>query len=175
MDNRGDWYALDQMTNGNVDRETGLTHTQRGVQDGWFYLSTGSWTYEKPPEGKLIKLDHPTQPGNVAFLSSDDMQDLNSVPCELEFQSASRSGNQIRGELRVRGAAGNAKATIYWGTSEGLTFSERWKNQTKPLPVSDGTTPFEISNVPTSGPVHLRALLECDAGKFWTRATQLVE
>ena len=168
MDAQGNWYPLDRMASGNIDRKTGLTHTKRGVTaDGWFYLQTGGWTFRKMESAKDVERSSKFTKPEVEYLDKDDVAFLTSMPAKIAISKVERKGNQITGNYTIQGTAKDNEVTLYWGTSEGLTLVDRWQNE---LQLSS-TGKFDIKNVPVDKPIFMRLLLKNSAGKFWTVKT----
>jgi len=172
MDNQSEWYPLDQMTNGNIDSDTGLTHTNRGITDeGWFFLQTGGWTFRKPPEGKFIASDDAARFPRPDYLTENDVEFLKTVPSEITVSTADWLPNRIEGTFHIRHLAQPATVTVYWGTNEGLTFANRWEHQFTIAAPQEGENPFSIDNVPRDKAIDVRMLLKNSEGQFWTRQT----
>jgi hypothetical protein len=176
MEDNGTWYQIDRMTNGNINRTTGLTHSDRGVtDDGWFYLQTGGWIFRKPRAGEYIELPGDQQQPTVEYLTPEHIAALKIVPSEVTTPTAERAGSQLRGCYRVRNPAQSPEVTLYWGTQEGLTFADRW-DKSVPLGVPlEGENKFVIDNIPEDKTVYVRLLLKNSEGQFWSRETLKVE
>ena len=176
MENNGTWHQIDRMTNGNINRTTGLTHTDRGVtDDGWFFLKTGGWTFRKPQAVEFIKLPADQQKPIVEYLTPEHIVTLKTVPSEVTTPTGTRAGSQMRGSYRVRNPAKRPQVTLYWGTKEGLTFADRWEKSVQLEVPQEGENPFVIDNLPSDKPVYVRLLLKNSEGKFWSRETLKVE
>ncbi|MEZ6125850.1 MAG: DUF3472 domain-containing protein [Planctomycetaceae bacterium] len=175
MNDDGRWSVLDTMTGGNVDRDTGLTHTDRGLtSDGWFYLQTGGWTFRKP-SSEDVKLKSPSPPASVSYLTPKDIAVLTTVPSDISITSATRVGDDIRGTFHIRNISDNAEAALYWGTSEGLTLADRWQHRQAVGNIGEGQNTFTISDVPQRQPILMRLLLKNREGQFWSGETIKVE
>ncbi len=172
MDDKGKWSALDQMSAGDIDKSTNLTYTDRGqTEDGWFYLQTGGWYFRKVRDGGGVKLRSQSGKSNVDYLDPKDIAYLSTVPSEVTINKIERSGNQVRLTLLVRNVGKKAKATIYWGDAEGLTFAERWQHQTEISKVIKEGENQIVFNVPAEKALFVRALLQNNEGQFWTAET----
>jgi hypothetical protein len=174
MTNAGQWYPLDRMSNGNVNRQTGLTHTDRGSVDGWFYLKTGGWTFRRAKQQPFTVLSDPTPIESVAYLSPESIAYLTSVPTSIAVESAGRQGSRIRLQCSVRGAGPNARAKVYWGPIDELTLADRWKNHSTLGVVANGQNELRFDLEPTERPTFLRLLLLGPQGKYWTNETTVV-
>ncbi len=176
MENNGAWHRLDQMTNGNVNRSTGLTHTRRGVtKEGWFYLQTGGWIFHKPPAGKLVTLPPSRKEPPIEYLTQERVAALMTIPAEITASIARRTAKRIQGHYQVRGAERGSRVTLHWGSREGLTFANRWEHSTSLGPPREGENDFVIDGVPHDGTIYVRLLLENPAGRFWSRKTLKIE
>jgi hypothetical protein len=174
MTNKGQWYPLDRMSNGNVTRQTGLTHTDRGSVDGWFYLKTGGWTFRKAKQQPFTVLSNPTPIESVEYLSRESIAYLTSVPSSITVQSAGRQRSRIRLQCSVRGADPNARVEVYWGPSDELTFADRWENHATLGVVANGQNELRFDLAATKRPTFLRLLLVGLQGKYWTTETTFV-
>ncbi len=176
MDQKGKWHPLDQMTHGNVNVDTGLNHTDRGVtDDGWFYLQTGGWTFRKPNADRYVRLAPAKRNGSVEYLDRDDIAFLTTVPSQIGVPVLVPAGNRIRGSYSLRGGASDPVVVAHWGPADALTFAERWENQVTLQQPHEGENQFVIENVPTDEVIHVRLLLSNSEGKFWTPATAKAE
>ena len=172
MQRDGTWHTLDQMANGNVERQTGLTHTHRGVtDDGWFFLKTGGWMFRKPAAAEVIRLPEPTQAADMDYLSQAHLQTLLSVPSEITLERAELTAGTLQGTYQIRNAADQATVIAYWGSQEALTLADRWEHSRKLTTTREGQNNFTLQDIGGSGPVFVRLLLQNSAGQFWSTAT----
>lgn len=176
MEHSGTWHQIDQMTNGNTDRATGLTHTDRGVtDDGWFYLQTGGWNFRKSRTEEFIELPYDQENPIAEYLTPEHIAALKTVPSEVTTLTAKRAGTQLRGSYRVRNPAQSPQVTLYWGTKEGLTFADRWEKSVQLGVPQEGENPFVIDNLSSDKAVYARLLLKNSEGKFWSPDTLKLE
>ena len=172
MDENGKLAALDRMSRGNVDRQTGLTHTDRGLtDDGWFYLETGSWYFRTPGKGPFVEADSVTSAEDVEYLRPADLKMLQAVPSAVEPVSTKATAAGLRLRFRIRNASRGARVTAFWGAKEGLTFSERWAHSKKLTVVKDGLNEVNLPVSTDTSPVLIRLLLTNDQGQFWSMDT----
>lgn len=176
MDEKGGWHPLDRMERGNVDKATGLTHTDRGVtDDGWFYLQTGGWFFRKVRSAEPVVLDRRGGP-SVDYLGPEDLAFLVTVPCEVAVTGIERSGERARVSLSVRNAGKKGTVSLFWGPDEGLTFEERWQHRSASgADAKEGTQHVLIDGVEAGRPLFVRALLRNEEGQFWSAETQVSE
>lgn len=173
MNDRGQLFPLDQMQRGNVDQETGLTHTDRGItEDGWFYLRTGGWVFRKVRDGAPVQLPEAARPDDVDYLNEDDIAFLTSVPSQIVVTKLERADTRARVTLAVKNAGEKAKASIHWGSEDGLTLLDRWPNRVESTdPIRDGENQFIFDGIPEKEPLFVRVLLTNNEGQFWTPET----
>lgn len=170
MDDAAKWHPLDRMQTGNVDKETGLTHTHRGTtEDGWFFLETGGWNFRPAPKTPFIELGLP--PATPSFLGPDDIAFLTSLPSEITATQLERAQDKARVTFSIRHLGENASATLYWDSADGLTLAERWSHQQSIADLKEGENQFVWSGVPAGQPLHIRLLFKNHEGQFWTHET----
>ncbi|MCB1203931.1 MAG: DUF3472 domain-containing protein [Verrucomicrobiae bacterium] len=172
MDESGNWFPLDRMERGNVDKATGLTHTDRGVtEDGWFYLQTGGWFFRKVRDTEPVALPSSGRP-QVDYLDADDLAFLGTVPSEVVVTRIERAGEKARITLSVRNAGAKAGLSLFWGPGEGLTFADRWDHKSESKEAAkEGSQQIILDGVPASEPLFVRVLLRNEEGQFWSRET----
>jgi len=169
MDTRGKWHPLNRMTTGNVNKESGLTHTDRGVtEDGWFFLQTGGWTFRKPPTTPTIELAATTRPD---YLTDQDIKDLNSTPSSIEFSEDVPPSDPRKISFTVRNAGKAPVATLYYGDKEALTFADQWQHKIPVPGIKNGSNQVSLPSVNRQGTLLLRLQLTNDEGIFWSRTT----
>lgn len=173
MDEAGDWHTLDRMALGNVNSDTGLTHTDRGVsEEGWFYLQTGGWYFRKAESGKEVELPKPIPPAQVPYLNPEAIAFLTGVPSEITATKLERADSRARITFTVRNAGKAPRVSVFWGPEEGLTLAEKWQNRTEiEAPIRDGENQVILEEVPEDHPVSVRLLLTGESGQFWSSET----
>ena len=177
MDMHGQWFPVNRMTYGNVNNETGLTHTDRGVTaDGWFWNQTGGWTWRKPRGvgGEFVINENPAQMTDVSYLQPDDMQALMSVPAEIEVTQITRDGASITIQFSIRNAGQRNEITAYWGPKDGRALQDRWAySKVIARDVDEGTNEATIvkGDISADGDLYIRLFLKNDVGQFFSRQT----
>ncbi len=173
MDSQGKWHALDRMQTGNVDKETGLTHTHRGsTEDGWFFLQTGGWDFRPAPAEPAISMaSADSKPADAEFLDPEDLLFLTTLPSEVTATKIERVQDKARLTFEIRNLGENASATLYWGAQEGLTLAERWAHTEPVTELKEGENQFVWSGIPAGELLLVRLLLKNHEGQFWTRET----
>lgn len=172
MDENESWYSINQMQNGNIDKETGLTHSNRGVNaDGWFFLEIGGWTFREPPAGgNTIELPSGTPRPEVNYLDPEDLAYLKGLPSEIKIDKLERRGDKARVTYSLRGAGSSPEVMLYWGNNEGLTFVDRWENSTR-LSASEDGEHQHVFDIDPSPPLKVRLFLKNKEGQFWSSET----
>ncbi len=175
MDAEWRWSRLDRMSNGNVNKQTGLTHTDRGLTaDGRFYLQTGGWEFRKPT-GRA----HVEAPGNAGplpeFMRPEALEPLLGMSCAVEKVIVRRSGVGVDLGFNVRNLGNGARVTVHHGASEGLTFADRWEHEIQVVDPKEGANKVAITVASPGKPFRARILLENHEGKFWSDETVLLD
>jgi hypothetical protein len=175
MDADGQWYGLDRMSVGDVDRDTGLTYTDRGVNsDGWFYLQTGGWTFRKPPADGEVRAQ-PFERRDVPYLADDKLIALKSVPSSINVIRVNRTGSRTQLTFNIRNMGPRPDVFVYTGHQEGLTFADRWTNKTKVAQPREGRNQIVLKTSPSGRPLLIRLFLKNDEGQFWSTKTASVK
>ena len=175
MDGDGEWFQLDRMSTGNVNKKTRLTHTDRGVNaEGWFYLQTGGWVFRRAPNVRFFERDADLPAPDVGYLGPEDIAALTSVPSAIASPVLERTPDGLRGTYSVRDVADDAQVTLHWGTTDTLTFAERWEHVVTLDAPQEGQNTFTVGDVPDDDQIFVRLLLSNSEGKFWTTSTVAV-
>lgn len=173
VDNKGTLHPLDRMSYGDIDKETNLTYTDRGVdQDGRFFLQTGGWVFRKKNAQKFASLPANTKTSKVDFLDPDDLKFLATIPCSIESTSVKRRAKTIEINFDIRNRNKNAEVIVYWGYAEGLTFSKRWSHSINLSQPKEGRNRIMLKNVDLKKKVYIRLFLKNSLGQFWSAATK---
>jgi hypothetical protein len=176
VDPNGVPQPLDRMTNGNVNKTTGLTHTDRGVtSDGWFYLSTGGWTFRKAASEPFVELPSTIDAPEVDYLDPDDLAYLSTVPCEITGTRLTRSGSSAQLTFDIRNLGENPSVLVYHGTEEGLTFADRWSKTVTVERPQEGSNTIMLTDVAETESLCVRLFLKNDEGQFWSMDTLSAE
>ena len=167
-----EWLPLDIMSNGDVNKETGLTYTDRGLDpDGWFFMQTGGWTYRKAPTNDVTGGGHFEKTPD--YLLPQATKALLTVPSAITVNKATRNGQSIQLQYQIQNLGKAPKVTAYFGTKEGLTLSEKWPQKTG-LPNPTGESNSATIKIGSSRPTQIRLLLQNSHGQFWTTETTVV-
>ena len=170
VDGKGQLHPYDRMNNGNVNKATGMTHTDRGLtDDGWFYLQTGGWAFRKTDGKEPVVL--PAQiKHRVDYLSRADLRFLQTVPCEIVGTGVKQTASGAKVSFSIRNLGENPEVKIYWGEEEGLTFSDRWEHSIDVKNSREGANNVMI-DAPAGKPLFVRLFLKNDEGQFWSMDT----
>jgi hypothetical protein len=170
VDGKGTLHPFDRMSDGDIDRETGMTGTARGVNEaGWFYLQTGGWAFEKKAGEQEVVLPGEDRKG-VDYLDADDLAFLQNVPSEITGAGIKKTSAGARVSFTIRNLGNNPEVKIYWGDEEGLTFSDRWKNSMEVKNPREGINAITIDS-PSGKPLFVRLFLKNHEGQFWSMDT----
>ncbi|VGO20820.1 DUF3472 domain-containing protein [Pontiella sulfatireligans] len=174
VDGKGKLHPYDRMSEGDIDKATGLTHTDRGLtDDGWFYLQTGGWAFRKT-DGKEPVVLPPKTVHRVGYLSAADLKFLQTVPCEIAGTGIKQTSSGAKVSFSIRNLGKNPEVKIYWGEEEGLTFSDRWKNSIDVKKSREGANSVMI-DAPAGKPLFVRLFLKNGEGQFWSMDTLKIQ
>jgi hypothetical protein len=172
MEEGGRWFPLDRLSVGDVDKETGLTYTDRGeTEDGWFYMETGGWVFRKAPTKEYVELSPPRGRPEVAYLDAEDVAYLKTIPCAIAGLKLERGRGQARVRFEIRHLGDKPEVLIYWGGEEGLTFEERWEERATMREPREGENEYVIDGVPDDAPLFVRLFIKNEEGQFWSTDT----
>lgn len=176
MDDNGQWSQLDRMTSGDINRTTGLTYTDRGINDeGWFYMQTGGWTFRKSSKAKTVELEESSIASTLPeYLTPKDIEFLTSETETVQATVQRRGGGRIVGTFNVGSVDPATSMTMFWGSKEGLTFAEKWEHQNQISAIQKGDNSFQIDGVTDDDTVYVRFLLRNHQGQFWSNDTLVV-
>ena len=166
----GQLLQLDHMSGGDVDKQTGLTYTHRGVtDDGWFFLRTGGLSFHKPRSPGGVDLTKDNQLKDLpAYLAPEHKESLLSVPSEVTVQSVEGTPRGWKIEYRIDPLGKSPELKVYWGMQDGLTFADRWEHSERIPNVKDGKNEFTLKSATSLNNARLRLFLKNDDGQFWS-------
>ncbi|MDB4358326.1 DUF3472 domain-containing protein [bacterium] len=166
----GQLLQLDHMSGGDVDKQTGLTYTHRGVtDDGWFFLRTGGLSFHKPLSASGVDLSKDNHLKDLpAYLSPEHKESLLSVPSEVTVQSVAVTPEGLKIDYRIDHLGKAPELEVYWGTQDGLTFVDRWEHSERIPNVKEGKNEFTLKSATSLNNARLRLFLKNDDGQFWS-------
>ena len=166
----GQLLQLDHMSGGDVDKQTGLTYTHRGVtDDGWFFLRTGGLSFHKPLSASGVDLSKDNHLKDLpAYLSPEHKESLLSVPSEVTVQSVEVTPEGLKIDYRIDHLGKAPELEVYWGTQDGLTFVDRWEHSERIPNVKEGKNEFTLKSATSLNNARLRLFLKNDDGQFWS-------
>ena len=166
----GQLLQLDHMAGGDVDKQTGLTYTHRGVtDDGWFFLQTGGLSFHKPRSADGVDLAKDNQLKDLpAYLAPEHKESLLGVPSEVIVQSVEGTPGGLKIEYRIDHLGKAPELKVYWGAQDGLTFADRWEHSERIPNVKEGKNEFTLKSATSLNNARLRLFLKNDDGQFWS-------
>ena len=166
----GQLFQLDTMSGGDIDKQTGLTYTHRGVtDDGWFFLRTGGLSFHKPHSPGGVDLTKGNQLKDLpAYLAPEHKKSLLGVPSEVTVQSAEATSAGLAIECQIENLGSNPELKVYWGAQDGLTFADRWEHSERIPNVKKGKNEFTLKSATSLNNARLRLFLKNDDGQFWS-------
>ena len=166
----GQLLQLDHMSGGDVDKQTGLTYTHRGVtDDGWFFLRTGGLSFHKPLSAGGVDLAKDNQLKDLpAYLAPEHKESLLNIPSEVTVQSVEVTPGGLKIEYRIDHLGKIPELDVYWGAQDGLTFADRWEHSERIPNVKEGKNEFTLKSATPFTNTRLRLFLKNDNGQFWS-------
>jgi len=169
VDEKGKLHPFDRMSDGDIDKKTGMTQTRRGItEEGWFYLQTGGWTFQKKEKPEAVRLSRQDQ-RQINYLDPADLEYLQTVPSLITATGVKSGSGKATLSFNIRNLGVHSEVTAYWGEDEGLTFADRWANHTTVKNPREGENTLELDPVGKS--FRVRLLLKNDEGQFWSMDT----
>ena len=166
----GQLLQLDHMSGGDVDKQTGLTYTHRGVtDDGWFFLRTGGLSFHKPLSAGGVDLSKDNHLKDLpGYLAPEHKESLLSVPSEVTVHSVEVTPEGLKIEYRIDHLGKAPELEVYWGTQDSLTFADRWEHSERIPNVKEGKNEFTLKSATSLNNARLRLFLKNDDGQFWS-------
>jgi hypothetical protein len=168
-----EWLAIDTMKSGDIDKETGLTYTDRGLDgDGWFFMETGGWFFRKASAKDIARIGSAGEAPD--YLRPEAVKTLLELPAGIDVIAVKRGGKSMVIDYRVRGAGRASEAFAYFGENEGLTLAERWTGKMALPAPKEGVNRATI-RLDSDRPQRLRLFLRNDEGQFWSFETAVAK
>jgi hypothetical protein len=172
VDDRGDIHTLNQMSISDINPETQMTESGRGVTaDGRFYLETGGWTYRRVVvnKGECIELPHSN--AFPEYLSEESLMFLQTIPSRITVESFQRVPNGVLLRYSVVGLGKGAKVTVCFGPHDELTFRDAWAHECVDSKPCEGLNELLLPQLPEAETLFARMLLVQDEGQYWSMQT----
>lgn len=167
---------LNEMAYGG-NSEPEMTAKVWAESDGYFVLKTGGFGGQVVDKGVVVVAEEKIP----VFLSDGMMEQLYQLPCDMCAEKNPVKLEKGKAVVRVvvAKAGTGAKATLYWGESDGVTFDDKesgylWKNK-KTVVVKQGGNDFVIKELPDKGRCYWRLKVENDEGVTWLKETESFE
>ncbi|MFK8112171.1 MAG: DUF3472 domain-containing protein [Rubripirellula sp.] len=174
------WHAVDRQTT-KSDRPTNKYIT---TKNGWFVMSTGGMEMiqSKPSVSLPVSVERPE------YLSAEMTKQLFQHPVEFGKSSTSRvTTRSAVVNYQLKDAGTNAKAVLYYGPKDCLTFIQRalhgteskgvskamlasertWSSQTESKPVHTGFNRLPLQGLEPKTKYFYRLLVQNNEGKCW--------
>lgn len=150
--------------------------TDKNANKTWSFLA-GGW-YSKAMGG-MEHFDHDnarqiTMPNNVTeehlpdFLSDANTRQLYKVPARFEVTSLLTTSQQAKLQLNAQDAGTNAKAVVYYGQKDALTFSDRWQESRDIGSIRNGCSTVTLTSLKPETEYYARVLITSDHGRMWS-------
>lgn len=182
----GQWHAMDTFQCKSKGPANKFWYTTR---DGEFAMSTGGvrfYNFEKPAS--------PSTPTPLPeFLSPATTRQLFQRPADISRIETTEAGmTNATINIFMARAGTNARATIYYGESDCLTFAKRklhgteqrskvsqstqadgrsWSHSASLNSLSDGNNLVTLTGLKSSTPYYYRVLVSNDQGQIWASQT----
>lgn len=187
------WHAVDRQTVA-IKRGEAPVNKFIGVDDeGWFVMGTGGL---EMLEGRT-EVRGPARTSKLpAYLQPEKVQQLHELPVGIGTPTVDRltaTSASVHYELERVGS--DAKATVYYGSVDCLTFAPRamhgtekkglssemlsadrtWAHATSEQAVQNGPNAFVLEGLEAGQKYYFRLLVTDDDGKCWADATSSYE
>ncbi|MCF8274434.1 MAG: DUF3472 domain-containing protein [Flavobacteriaceae bacterium] len=167
MDTSGNWHPITTMIG--TTAQNNVSFRDWKVVGNKFSMQMGGWG--KPGiEKKTLKQKNPDPTPN--FLKGAFLDELYKMPATFTHNAPIEILNdsaELSFDISKLGT--NANATIYWGTQEGLTKEDKWKNN-KSVPINIGANTLKLDNLEKDTDYLYRLKIKNDEGLTWSLDTQ---
>lgn len=184
----GAWHAMDTFECRSKGPANKLWYT---TNDGKFAMRTGGMRYYEFKKPRKIEQEEQALP---AFLTSQATAQLYRLPAEVDsIRPVDVGERSAKMNVIVTRAGTNARAEIYYGESDCLTFAKRelhgterrsevskstqaddrsWSHSTEISSLKDGSNLVMLDDLKRDTTYYVRVLVTNDEGKIWTFNTQ---
>lgn len=186
LDSRGNWHPIDQQTRGIKPTALPTNQSISVDQDGWFVMTTGGMEMLEP-KTSIVKGGTQEKP---RYMQPQVLKQLFQYPAEfaVTFATPKPNGTATIG-VNVKSAGENAKATLYYGSQDCLSFVGRkdfhateskgvigkmfgadrvWESATPSQSLVSGLNEFQLSELKPNSTYFFRLMLTNDVGKIWS-------
>ncbi|MBT3279303.1 MAG: hypothetical protein HN909_01625 [Phycisphaerales bacterium] len=185
LDKNGAWQRMDLLPAGKTERQNkgwGVT------KDGWFTFKMGGMEHFTTPKGDIRLPKKFVNEAKPPYLSPEKVNQLYKLPTTFGTISAKAASTSATVTLGLKDAGTHARATVYYGTKDCLTFAPRKKHGTERNAstlkaggtwaaakaagaVKTGTNRITLTGLSPKTNYFFRVLVTNDQGKTWTFQT----
>ncbi|MBI9019473.1 MAG: DUF3472 domain-containing protein [Phycisphaerae bacterium] len=168
-DSTGKWHLMDMASKG---RDKNANKFWAFHEGGWYSKSMGGMEHFDQDQSKELKLSDVNANVDLpVFLSKANVQDLYKIPAEFKVEILETTSSEAKILIDAKDPGTNATIKIYYGSKEGLTFTERWEKNIDLGQLSKRQTLVTIPELKSGTPYFCRILIENDQGKIWSAET----
>lgn len=163
LDVDGKWHTITKMIG--TTAENNLSARDWKIVDSKFAMQMGGWGEVGTPKKSLTINDSEETPN---YLKGEYLHELYEMPAEFDHQGVVEVGNSsAKIRLNVSKLGMNATATIFYGTTEGLTKEEHWeKSMDFRIDLNQNT--IQLQNLLSETKYYYRVRIKNDEGIIWS-------
>ncbi|WP_298774496.1 hypothetical protein [uncultured Shewanella sp.] len=170
MDNQGQWAAMDTMSFN--DKAGEYMNKSWSVSDDKMQMRMGGMAHHLGTQGRSTLTTNVIAP-LPNYLQGGYIDELYALPAIIsQLEALNISGSQAEIQFNIDKLGDNATVLLYWGETQGLTFSERWQNVVEIDAVQSGSIRYSLQNLTPDTAYFYRIYIENDAGKTWSFDTE---
>jgi hypothetical protein len=172
QDDHGKWHPLDVMNGSKADANREQTNCMWArSQDGWFRMAMGGMTHYRYPQG--VDVSAPKMKTLPDYMSESALKSL-VLPTSITVKRIVRQGARVHLELELKTTAKDrAKAKVFFGPEDALTFDQRWAKSQDLGPLATGVQRVSFDGAPEAG--FCRILVSNDSGSYFATETMAWE
>lgn len=142
------------------------------LADGWYSKAMGGMEhFDYDEKGSMVMPDVKAPKSLPDFLSKGNASDFYKLPAKFQVKALLRTCGQVELQINAEDAGSNAKAVVYYGQEDALTFSERWQGSKDVGDLGRGLTVVTLAGLKPATQYYARVLLTNDQGKIWSLDT----
>lgn len=192
LDSEGEWHVADVHSCKDKEAASSRRIGSRSGEEGWHLSLMGGMEIVDGPQELALKAPAPvTLP---EYLQPEKSKQLFKLPVrftEHSIEEVKRTSVRVRYAISDLGPEAAARATLYYGTKDCLTFVRRglhaterkgasaefytadrtWDHQTTSEPTEDGLHSFQLHDLEPNTQYFHRALVTHGNGKSWSFET----